>query len=231
MGVSATRLHAACNRHENGYRRARSIAYAVWIPHIGVVPNDRDVTLTYPKRGNKMTFNLTEKRLTALTSTIDAMGAQDAATLDFDAGIALMRKAGFKPSYLESAGKGGAGEPGVAYDATMNLAATRLFNQEELAVWNAQEKGPELSALKRRASNYVMRVKRALEGPGKGGKRDRKTALDTDRDAIAKRISVINNAIKADTDARKQTLAEYGGELEAGRLLAAWDVLRAQYGG
>lgn len=176
-----------------------------------------------------MTFNLTAKRVAALTSTVDALVAADTAALDFETGIALMRKAGFKPEYLESAGKGGAGTPGVAYDATMDLAAQRLFNQEELAIWNSKEKGTELSALKRRASNYVMRVKRALEGSGGRGKRDRKPALEVDKDTIAKRMSVLKNAIKADSEVRKLTLAEYGGESEVKRYLAAWDNLKAEY--
>jgi hypothetical protein len=194
------------------------------------------------------TFNLTKKRLTALDLALDAMGAQDAATLDFEAGVLEMRRLGFKAAHFVSRGKGGAGEPGEAYDATMDRGAARLFNQEEKALWTSQEKGEALSKLKRRAANYVFRIKTHLEkleaetaakGKGKadakGGAKGKtkgktKDAREIDLDAIAKRRSVIENCLKADTDARKQTLAEYGGEAQAKTFLAAWDVLRAAYG-
>lgn len=192
------------------------------------------------------TFKLTARRLTALDRTIDAMGAADAAALSFDEGVAEMYAAGFRGVHVKSAGQGGKGEPGVAYAAVSDRGAARLFNKEEMAIWTAGKACPELSELKRRTANYAYRIKTKLEkmeaekasggkaagdkskGAGKRGGKGR-DAIGIDLDTVAKRRSVIENAIKADTPARKATLAEYGGEAKAKAYLAAWDTLRASY--
>lgn len=173
------------------------------------------------------TFNLTKKRSAALDAAVGALVKRDEAAVTFTATLQELRKAGFKPAHLDSAGKGAANPAGPAYAAAMEAAATRLFSKADMAVWNGPN-GKARSALSRRASNAVRALRTALgkDVPTSAGKAASKASpIDVVLNALTRVRAPLVKSVSADkpTTAQAERIAAFGGVAEIKATIAAID--------
>jgi hypothetical protein len=180
------------------------------------------------------TFNMTANRTTALDALVVTAADADRAADALDNAVNTAIKAGFTKAHFASRGKGGAGEPGAAFDAAMTLAAAALLNDADQTIWSGP-KSKDRTAISNRLSNWVARLAKRLaaanagEATGAKAKGSKKAPLARDRDAIAARRNYLTTAVQQKTDVQKAAVAAYGGEAKAKEYLAAWDTIAAVY--
>ncbi len=180
------------------------------------------------------TFNMTQKRYSVLDVLVATAADADRAVDVLDRAVQSAANVGFERAHLASRGKGGAGQPGAAYNAAMKLAAAALLDDADQTIWDGA-KCKERTAISNRLSNWVARLAKRLDAAKAGkatgdkAKGSKKAPLARDRDAIAARRNFLTTAIQQKTDVQKAAVAAYGGEAKAKEYLAAWDTIAAVY--